>query len=117
MEETSVETLGSGNFFKADTHILSLKSIIMLILSPYQFVSQNLNNRLVDDLLEVHSGVDLRGQSVCGNKGDYSNTESVKRKRTARAQPSASQHNVVWTEDLFETSPMGSAKKLILPHK
>lgn len=41
---------------------------MMFLLRPYQFVSQNLNNRLVDHLLEVHSGVDLRSKGISKNK-------------------------------------------------
>lgn len=76
--------------------------ILMLVLNPYQFISQNLNNRLVDHLLEVHSGVDLRGEGVCvcvRIKGIIQ-TQNIWKENVQymhKALFSASKHNVDWT--------------------
>lgn len=39
------------------------------MLISYQFISLNLRS-LVDYLLELHRGVDLRGEGICKNKGN-----------------------------------------------
>lgn len=62
--------LTSCKFLQAIKHIFWLKSIIMFVLSPYQFISRNLR-RLVDYLLELCRGVDLRREGMSKNKGVY----------------------------------------------